>query len=73
MPGLVEVLVIWAAVGGLVVLWLGDAAALARAPRGGPDPTECACCRHDAVTHRHGTAGTGCTPCPCWAFRAACR
>ena len=62
MAGLEWVLAVWAIVGGWLVLWLSDAVSVAEGPIGRrPDPTACACCRHDAVAHRSERSGSGCT------------
>jgi hypothetical protein len=71
MTGLPLVLAIWAVVGGMIVLWLGDAVALTEAPQGRrPDPTACACCRHDRIAHDVDRSQDTCTQCPCPGFRA---
>jgi len=64
------VLATWLVVGGLVALWLADAVWLTEGPqRRRPDPTTCACCRHDRIAHRvDGSHGT-CTQCPCSSYR----
>ena len=62
---LAEVLTVGTVVGGGIVLWFGDALAALESPWGRlPDPSACACCRHDAVTHEGA-----CTQCPCGGFR----
>ena len=70
MTGLPVVLTTWLVVGGMVALWLADAVWLAEAPHGHrPDPTACACCRHDRVAHASDQPGSTCTQCPCTGFR----
>jgi hypothetical protein len=71
MTGLPLVLSIWAVVGGMIVIWLADAVAITEAPQGHrPDPTACACCRHDRIAHRVDESAHTCTQCPCSGFRA---
>ena len=64
------VLAAWAVMGGGLVLWFGAALAVLEGPRGRrPDPSTCACCRHDALAHEQAGAAHACTQCPCGAFR----
>ena len=71
MTGLPLVLTVWLIVGGMVALWLADAVWLAGTPLGHrPDPTACACCRHDRIAHDVDRSRGTCTQCPCPGFRA---
>jgi len=68
--GLAWVLLVWAVVGGGIVLWFADALAVLEGSTGGrPDRTSCAGCRHDEIAHRHDGGSDGCSQCPCPGFR----
>jgi hypothetical protein len=69
-PAMGWLMVVWSVVTAALVVWLADAEDLVHRPWGWEDdPTRCACCRHDLIAHEHGDAASGCSQCPCPAFR----